>query len=331
MFEVGEIMNRARLLSWTLSIVSALLVAGPAADATTRQERTDQWGSETIAVRANQAAQAMKAGKYGAAISHFRALIGLDKNNEDFYLGLCEASRKSDNWGQALMSLEELFDRKPELKTTYAKEFVEALKNAERDSSEIKAAEKLVKPGADGTALSAKVDELVEKSLYEEIYVEPKKLEPEKRKELDASEVHLHKSRASLNYETAFAQSENIVVAEYNKFEKEKDRAITYFTPPKATYKIVEYLKGAPFNRTLPIKYEFHDKIVGEEKPANWKFDEAAMMPKPGTKWILFIPHAVPIAGMLETYHGAWGRQEFTEDNYDKIMRIIQEHRGQAK
>jgi len=298
-------------------------------DAATKAERTEQWGSQNIAVRANQASQAMKDGKYQSAISHFRALIGLDRNNEDFYLGLYLASAKSDNWGQAVMALEELFDRKPELKVTYAKDFANALKKADRETSEVKAAEKLVKGTPDPEAIDKKVNELMEKSLYEEIYIEPKKIEPVKREELDASKVHAHSSRLSLTYDTAFAQSESIVVAEYQGFD-ERDHKITYFTPPKAHYRIVEYLKGAPFNKDLPVKYEFHDKIVGEEKPKEWKF-ETNEMPKKGSKWILFIPSAVPIAGMLDTYHGRWGRQEYTEENYDKILKIIQEHRGATK
>jgi len=294
----------------------------------TKEQRIEQWGSQNIAVRANQAAQAMQAGKYTSAISNFRALIGLDKSNEDFYLGLYSASAKQETWGQAVMALEELFDRKPELKATFAKEFAEALKKADREPSEIKAAEKLIKSGNEDV-LAARVQALVDKSLYDEIYIEPKKHVPVKRIELDPSKVHIHSSRLGLNYETAFAQCENIVVAEFVGMEISKERPPTYFTPPKAKYHITEYLKGAPFNKAIALKYEFHDEIISEEKPADWKFGEA-LLPKKGSKWLLFIPSAVPIDGMLHTYHGRWGRQEFTEENYDKILKIIQEHRGQT-
>lgn len=323
-------MKRNRFLCWTLSLVASMsFCAQPGDAAATKAEKTELWGSETIAVRANLAAQALKDKKYQSAISHYRALIGLDRNNEDFYLGLYVASDKGDQPGQAVMALEELFDKKPELKETYAKEFVDALKKANREAPEVKAAEKLVKSDSPDNLAEKKVDELVDKSLYEEIYVEPKKLEPVKRVELDADDVHLEKTRKALTYETAFAQSENIVVAEFVGYDKHKP--ITYYTPPKAHYKITEYLKGAPFNKALPIKYEFHDKIVGEEKPADWKFDEVALMPKKGSKWIMFIPTAVPLDGMLETFHGKYGRQEFNEANYDEIQRIIQEHRGATK
>jgi hypothetical protein len=355
-------MNRLRLLCWTLSIVSGLSLsvqvansaiegatptstttgtsapaqaaaAAPAEEASTapkvtKEQRVEQWGSQSVAVKANQAAQAMQAGKYSAAISNFRSLIGLDRNNEDFYLGLYSASSKSENWGQAVMALEELFDRKPELKGTYAKDFAEALKKAGREASEIKAAEKLIKKSNDNL-LATKVQQLVDKSLYEEIYIEPKKPEPVKRVELDPSKVHIHSSRLGLNYETAFAQCENIVIADYVGNEYDKNRPPTYFTPPKAKYHIVEYLKGAPFNKAIALKYEFHDEIISEEKPADWKFHES-LFPKKGSRWILFIPNAVPIDGMLHTYHGRYGRQEYTEENYDKILKVIQEHRGQT-
>lgn len=326
---IGGIMKRTRLFCWTLSLIASVSMCAQSGDAATKAERIEQWGSQNIAVRANQAAQALKDGKYQTAISHFRALIGLDRNNEDFYLGLYIASEKGDQPGQAVVALEELFDRKPELKATYAREFVDALKKANREAPDIKAAEKLVKKDAPSGLAQKKVDELVEKSLYEEVYVEPKKLEPEKRVELKADEVHLEKTRKALSYETAFSQSENIVVAEFVGYDKTKP--ITYYTPPKAHYRITEYLKGAPFNKALPIKYEFHDKIVGEEKPKDWKFDEVALMPKKGSKWIMFIPTAVPLDGMLETFHGKYGRQEFNEANYDEIQRIIQEHRGATK
>lgn len=271
----------------------------------------------------------MQAGKYLNAISNFRALIGLDRNNEDFYLGLYLASVRQQNYGQAVMALEELFDRKPELKVTYAKDFAEALKKADREPSEIKAAEKLIKQPYNDNLLASKVDELIEKSLYDEIYIEPKKIVPVKRVALDPSKVHIHTSRMGLNYETAFAQCENIVIADFVAAELDKAHPPTYFTPPKVRYHIVEHLKGAPFNRAIALKYEFHDEIISEEKPADWKFDES-MLPKKGSKWILFIPNAVPIDGMLHTYHGRYGRQEFTEENYDKILKIIQEHRGQT-
>lgn len=358
-------MNRLRLLCWTLSIVSGLSsgvqvaesaveskdatasasTAAPAANApestpqaateaanaapkVTKEQRIEQWGNSNIAVRANQAAQAMKDGKYLNAISNYRALIGLDRNNEDFYLGLHLASVQQENWGQAVMALEELFDRKPELKATYAKDFAFALKKADRDPAEIKAAEKLIKKGNDNL-LATKVQELVDKSLYDEIYIPPVKHVPVKRTELDPSKVHIHSSRLGLNYETAFAQCENIVIADYVGADLDKNRMPTYYTPPKVRYKITEHLKGAPFNSAIALKYEFHDEIISEEKPADWKFD-VSMLPKKGSKWILFIPNAVPIEGQLHTYHGRWGRQEFTEENYDKILKIIQEHRGQS-
>ncbi len=322
-------MKKSRLFYLIASCLATCVVSVGSVSAATKEERVEQWGSQNIAVRANLAAKSMQEGKYNVAISGYRALIGFDRDNEDFYLGLYLASVKAENWNQGLMALEELFDRHPELKAKYATKFAEALRNAGREESEAKAAEKLAKGHPqDENIIDNKVKELIDRSLYDDNYVEPKKAEPVKRVELDASKVHADSSRLSLNYETAF-KSENIVVAVYEGYEK--GRPISYFMPPKAHFKIIEHLQGAPFNRDLPVKYEFHDKIVGEQKPADWKFDEATMMPKKGSKWILFIPNAVPIDGMVETYHGRYGRQEYTEDNYDKILKIIEEHRGQGK
>ncbi len=321
-------MKKSRLHWLIASCVATCMVSVGSVSAATKEERVEQWGSQNIAVRANLAAKSLQEGKYNVAISGYRALIGFDRENEDFYLGLYLASIKSGNWDQGLMALEELFDRHPELKAVYAKKFAEALRNAGREESEAKAAEKLAKQPQDDNLIENKVKELVDRSLYEDTYVEPKRPDPVKRVELDASKVHADSSRLSLNYETAF-KSENIVVAIYQGYDK--SRPISYFMPPKANYRIVEYLQGAPFNKDLPVRYEFHDKIVGEEKPSDWKFDEATMMPKKGSKWILFIPNAVPINGMVETYHGKYGRQEYNEENYDKILKIIEEHRGQGK
>ena len=55
------------------------------------------------------------------------------------------------------------------------------------------------------------------------------------------------------------------------------------------------------------------------------------VMPKKGSKWIIFIPNAVPVErGMYKTYHGKFGIVEANEENYDKILKIIKDHQGQS-
>lgn len=116
-----------------------------------------------------------------------------------------------------------------------------------------------------------------------------------------------------------FDGCESVLVCEYTNFDEEK--TIGWSNPPFAYFHIVEYLKGPPFPGRLPIRYEFHD-MINKEKPEGWTFDKS-MMPKKRSKWILFIPNAVPIAGAFETYHGSAGRVEFNETSYYAILDVI--------
>ncbi|HMO22558.1 MAG TPA: hypothetical protein PKC98_16490, partial [Candidatus Melainabacteria bacterium] len=52
-----------------------------------KEERCEQWGDANVAVRAGGAAEALKEGKYDAAINNFRALVGLDSKNPEFHIG----------------------------------------------------------------------------------------------------------------------------------------------------------------------------------------------------------------------------------------------------
>lgn len=92
--------------------------------------------------------------------------------------------------------------------------------------------------------------------------------------------------------------------------------------PLQADYKIVKILKGPPLNKRLPIKYEFHDH-TNPPTPAGWKFSEKEM-PAVGSRWLIFIEHAVPHNGQFETYQGSYGRQPETEDNLNKIYELLE-------
>ncbi len=92
--------------------------------------------------------------------------------------------------------------------------------------------------------------------------------------------------------------------------------------PIQADYKIVKILKGPPLNKRLPIKYEFHDH-TNPPTPPGWKFSEKEM-PKVGSRWLIFIEHAVPHNGQFETYEGNYGRQPETEDNLNKIYELLE-------
>ncbi|MBS1952713.1 MAG: hypothetical protein JST89_00860 [Cyanobacteria bacterium SZAS-4] len=122
----------------------------------------------------------------------------------------------------------------------------------------------------------------------------------------------------SQNYENA-AHSECILIAEYLGYQKNPD--VRFNQPIQADYKIVKILKGPPLNKRLPIKYEFHDH-TNPPTPPGWKFSEKEM-PAVGSRWLIFIEHAVPHNGQFETYQGNYGRQPETEDNLNKIYELL--------
>jgi len=111
-----------------------------------------------------------------------------------------------------------------------------------------------------------------------------------------------------------------VLIAEYLGHQKSEDARFNQ--PIQADYKIVKILKGPPLNKRLPIKYEFHDHS-NPPTPANWKFTEKEM-PAVGSRWLIFIEHAVPHNGQFETYEGSWGRQPETEDNLNKIYELLE-------
>ena len=294
----------------------------------TKEEKVALWGSENIAIRAGNAARAIKKENFSAAISNFRALIGLDSSNEDFYLGLYYCGVKNEDWNQAYLGLEELFEIKPDYKKKLAKQFAEVLRQSGEDDEAAEMDKLASKSGGDGNAFVEKhVNDFVDKAFYvKEKYVPPKPIEPAKRDAISEDQVHIHKSKYGLTFENAFQRSEKIIVAEYKSFED--DGSISYYAPPKAVFKRIDMLKGAKVNPTFFIRFEFHNKI-DEPKPDGWKFSKD-LMPKEGEKFIIFIPNAIPVDGMYETYHGKFGIQPYNEKNLDKILRIIEQHKGQT-
>lgn len=294
------------------------------------------YGSVTIQRAAQAAASAMKKGEWAVAQGEYKKAIGQDPQQEDFYFGLYESSHKLLQWEQVSMALEELFKMNPKFKDQMLLEYGEALFHLNRYDEAEPVLKKALAKVAEPSIVETRLKRLIEKSIIVHkpeagtviAYKEPEKFVAPARDVVDAADVHEHTSRKSLTFLNAFMKCEGVFVAEYKGYEHEGP--VSYYKPPRAKYQIVEYLKGPPLSRTLPIKYEFHDKIVGEEKPKDWAFSEDKM-PKKGSKWLIFIPNCVPIDGEFETFHGSYGRQEWNEQNIDEIHRIIQEHQGQAK
>lgn len=327
---------KSSLLAVPISF-SLLGAIGSPVSAAMESDDVGFYGSVTIQRAAQAAASAMKKGDYGSAQGEYRKAIGFDPQQEDFYFGLYEASHKMQQWDQATLALEELFNKNPKFKDQMLLEYGEALFHLNRYDEAEPVLKKALAKVSEPSIVETRLKRLMEKSIIVHKpepgriieYVEPEKfVAPEREGKLAAHEVHEHTSRKSLTFLNAFMKCEGVFVAEYKGYQHEGP--VSYYKPPQANFHIVEYLKGPPLSKTLPIKFEFHEKIVGEEKPADWKFSES-MMPKKGSKWLIFIPVCVPIDGKFETFHGSYGIQEWNEKNIDEIHRIIQEHQGQAK
>lgn len=294
------------------------------------------YGSVIVTRLAREGALAMKKGAWGEAQGNYIKLIGLAPKQEDFYFGMYQSSKNMMQWDQVMRALGELFDINPEYKNQMTLEYGEALYHMNRyDEAEPWLKKALVNVNQE-SFVEQRLKRLMQKSIVEKELVVGKIAQPKyveiaplaPRVELKPEQVHAQTSKTGLNLENAFSQSEGIFVCSFKDYEKVGD-SITYFRPPLARFYIEETLKGPPLNRNIPIRFEFHEKI-GEGKPEGWKFTEE-MMPKKNTKWIIYIPNCVPIDGMFETYHGKFGIQEYTDDNYDKILRILEQHKGQTR
>jgi hypothetical protein len=125
------------------------------------------------------------------------------------------------------------------------------------------------------------------------------------------------------NYQNAI-RSEFICIAEYQGFDKVSD--VRFNSPVPSHWHIIKILKGPPLNKALPVRYDFH-ALSEKQAPPGWRFDQSKM-PSKGSKWILFIEHAVPegAKSLFTTYGGSYGRQPATEANLNELDRLLEEH-----
>ena len=326
-----------RLKFWALPVAFSLVgaIAGPGLCALETDD-VGMYGSILISRKAHAAATAMKQGQYGEAQMHYKALIGMDPKEDDFYFGLYEASRKKQQWPEVALAQEQLFQHNPKYKAEMPLEYGECLYHMNKYSE----AEPVLKAALAKVEEPSIVEKQLKKLMMKSIIIKQKHVGKivvpkykviapvPKRETVTQKMADPQTSSTALNMEAAYLRSECIVIAEYKGYEK--DDMVTFYNPPKAIYRIEESLKGHDMNKTLPIRYEFHDK-TNKPKPEGWKFDEKEMMPEKGSKWIIFIPNAIPVDGQFETYHGSYGRLEYNEDNYDKVLRILEQHKGQTR
>jgi hypothetical protein len=104
--------------------------------------------------------------------------------------------------------------------------------------------------------------------------------------------------------------SESIGVFEYIGYEHKN-----WADPVTAIFRPIKLFKGPKYGRDLPVHYGFHAKHT--------KYT----MPLRGSRWILFIPVAIPTVGMFETFHGSEGRIIWSEETQRKVLADIQNYR----
>lgn len=120
--------------------------------------------------------------------------------------------------------------------------------------------------------------------------------------------------------------AEYVGLAEYLRYSDPKKYT------PTASFRVLKILKGPPFPGNLAVK--FNDEVGkigdGARKPVKAqaktqavKLDES-MMPKKGSRWILFIRSAVAKDGKLETFQGRKGMVEYNRENLDKALHGVE-------
>ena len=121
-------------------------------------------------------------------------------------------------------------------------------------------------------------------------------------------------------------KSECVVLAVYDGCDNSPD--IAWNHPACAHYRIYDIPKGPPLNKSLPVKYEFHDR-VNIQIPVGWRFSPDKM-PNKGSKWILFIENAVPKQSygkmMFDLFQGSYGAQAATEENMNHLNALLDKY-----
>lgn len=118
--------------------------------------------------------------------------------------------------------------------------------------------------------------------------------------------------------------AEWIAVCEYARYEMPKHPPDDMKDVPMAYYKCVSVVKGPQIPIGIRIWYELKPSEKMQMSKCA-RFDET-LLPRYGSKWILFVNDAIPHGGALRTNSGYKGRIQFNEDNWkmltDEIERI---------
>ncbi|MBI5174747.1 MAG: tetratricopeptide repeat protein [Candidatus Melainabacteria bacterium] len=318
-----------------LAVVAALALSVPVTAAETGDD-AGQFGSITVTKLAREGLKAAQRQDWATATAKYQKAVSQNVKAPELYYGLLQAASRARNWTEAHAALEAIFAEDATAKAHLQGEYGQSLAGVGRYEEAIPILNKaLATIDADNaflnqklTAMAVKIEKPGEKpniDMTKVPYVEiTAKLPIPERNVVKPSDVSGN-SKYALTYDNLHHYSEFIGICTYKGYEMEKD--IAFFRPPIAKFHIDEILKGPPLC-SLPIRFEFHDKVGSPTIPPGWTFS-SDKMPKPGSKWLIFVENAVPKRGAFETYHGSYGRQEATDENRNKIYAIIEAHRGQ--
>jgi|GEM_PF-1788155 len=120
------------------------------------------------------------------------------------------------------------------------------------------------------------------------------------------------------------ALSPVVVVCAYVGYDKESPK--TYFGGVQAEYRVVELLKGK-LSGKVPVNFDFHDHSPCLEPP-DWKFEES-LLPKPESRWILFLRPSEKAGDHFGTYRGSFGRWPATPENLARARKLLENPAGE--
>ncbi len=301
------------------------------------------FNSITVTRKAREAAKQAESGQWPQALDAYRQALGLDPNANDLNYGLYNSAVHVQNWNLAGLALEKIFEFEPGAKPHLKAEYGQVLTNQGRFDEAVPVLKlALASPDSDQNYLGNKIKELMTKTarvvVKESVPLTAEELEALRNKEaprvipqvpiIRGTDVNVQKSKSAKSFENAFSYSEFIGICTFENYEKSDD--ISFFNPPRAHFHIDKILKGPNLNKEMPVRFEFHDKTA-TEKPEGWEFSDS-MMPKKGSKWILFTDAAIPTQtaqNSFETFRGNYGRMEATKENLDEIYRVRALHQGQ--
>jgi len=289
-----------------------------------RAEDDTEW-TMTLISHVNKAIGAYNRGDYRTAKDEYRTSIGLSPKTAEFYDGLMYSSLHTGEWDQVAFAANEIARLEPSRKAEVAFLNGMALYRLNRFDDAVPLLRLALQfngnNSIDDFHPTPKDEALVGLSHPENHVATPTLVD--KPKPVIRAIERLNRDEY-LSLETACTRTELIVLCTYEGIQKGTE--INYNNPPITIWNRGQILKGPPTNPKIPIWFEFHDYIKNGPVPKDWKFDEKAMMPEKGSKWIIFIENFYAKNGAYTTYQGSYGRQPATEANLNQLYSILDKY-----